>query len=333
MELREILIFIGMCIFSYLLGGISIARLITKKGKESSVNTQGSGNPGTMNMLRTQGFILGIFTLFCDALKGVIPSLFGRLYFTHMVDAHMGYTALFVFGFCAVVGHIFPIYYKFKGGKGIATTFGVFMVADPISTSILFAILFVVFYFVKIGSVVSMLFITIDAVFQLFDENIGSNPTAIVFMLAMVILDIVAHRTNILKLLDNRENPASLRDGFKKDVAKLRDKKSKKLERIEQKYQDKIEKKHAKVQKKLDKFEDGDDAQIVLDDIISEAKADKNVCECGGKKATKTEAENASNIIVAHKTPMETDTTELEGQISLSEINTQKKKPVSKKTK
>lgn len=311
MELREILIFIGMCIFSYLLGGVSVARLITKKGKESSVNTQGSGNPGTMNMLRTQGFVLGIFTLFCDALKGVIPSLFGLLYYGHMVDTQMGYTALFVFGFFAVVGHIFPIYYKFKGGKGIATTFGVFMVADPISTSILFAILFVVFYFIKIGSVVSMLFIIIDAVFQLFDEYIGSNPVAIVFMLVMVLLDIVAHRTNILKLIDNRENPASLRDGFKKDVAKLRDKKSKKLERIEQRYQEKIERKHAKVQKKLDKFESEENAQIVLDDIISEAKGkEKIICECCSEESAPKE---------------------LDGQISLSEIDTHKKKIVTKK--
>lgn len=273
MELREILIFIGMIIFSYLLGGVSIARLITKKGKTGEISGQGSGNPGTMNMLRTQGLVLGLFTLFCDALKGVIPSLFGLLYYGHMVDTQMGYTALFVFGFFAVVGHIFPVYYKFKGGKGIATTFGVFMVADPISTSILFAIMFVIFYFIKIGSVVSLLFIIIDAILQLFDEYVGFNAVAIVFMLLMVLLDIFAHRSNLVRLIDNKENKASLRDGFAKDVAKMRDKKYKKLERIEKKYQDKFEKKHAKVQKKLDKL-DGSNEDNILDDIIDKAKSD-----------------------------------------------------------
>ena len=289
MELREILIFIGMIIISYLLGGVSIARFITKKGETGEISSQGSGNPGTMNMLRTQGLTLGLFTLFCDALKGVIPSLFGWLYYSHMVDTQMGYTALFVFGFFAVVGHIFPIYYGFKGGKGIATTFGVFMVADPISTSILFAIMFVIFYFIKIGSVVSLLFIIIDAILQLFDEYVGFNAVAIVFMLLMVLLDIFAHRTNLVRLVDNKENKASLRDGFAKDVAKMRDKKNKKLERIDKKYQDKFEKKHARVQKKLDKLDD--DEENILDDIIDKAKSDGLVMDKGSDLESKDNIE------------------------------------------
>lgn len=275
MELREVLIFIAMCFLSYLLGGVSIARLITKKEKAGAINNQGSGNPGTMNMLRTHGLIMGLFTLFCDALKGVIPSLFGLLYFEKMVDTHMGYVALFVFGFCAVVGHIFPIYYKFKGGKGIATTFGVFLVADPISTIILFAIMFVILYFIKIGSVVSLLFITIDAILQYFNSDIGTNAVALIFMSLMVLLDIFAHRTNLVRLVDNKENPASLRDGLQKDIDKIKDKKSKKLEKIEKRYEGKIEKKHAKVQKKIERLEGENDKtpndiiEIIEDDSIS----------------------------------------------------------------
>lgn len=275
MELREVLIFIAMCFLSYLLGGVSIARLITKKEKAGAINNQGSGNPGTMNMLRTHGLIMGLFTLFCDALKGVIPSLFGLLYFEKMVDTHMGYIALFVFGFCAVVGHIFPIYYKFKGGKGIATTFGVFLVADPISTIILFAIMFVILYFIKIGSVVSLLFITIDAILQYFNSEIATNAVALIFMSLMVLLDIFAHRTNLVRLIDNKENPASLRDGLQKDIDKIKDKKSRKLEKIEKRYEGKIEKKHAKVQKKIERLEGENDKkpndiiEIIEDDSIS----------------------------------------------------------------
>ena len=162
MELNEIVIFIFACIIAYFIGGISIARFMTKKENKGGINNQGSGNPGTMNMLRTHGIGLGLFTLFCDALKGVIPTLFGLLYFSHFASSTTGYIAGFSFGLSAVLGHIFPIYYKFKGGKGIATTFGVFMVIDPISTIILFGILFVTLYFIKIGSVVSLLFIVID---------------------------------------------------------------------------------------------------------------------------------------------------------------------------
>ena len=276
MEVRDILIFFAMCIFSYLLGGVSIARLITKKEKEGSINSQGSGNPGTMNMLRTHGLFMGLFTLFCDALKGVIPALFSLLYFGYVADMRIAYIGIFVFGFLAVVGHIFPIYYKFKGGKGIATTFGVFMVADPLSTVILFGILFVVLYFIRIGSVVSLLFITIDAILQFFKESMEANAIALIFMCLMVLLDIYAHRANLARLMENKENPASLQDGLKKDIEKIKNTKSKKLEKIEKKYQEKIDKKHAKVQKKLEKFQnDESNSETVEDSTVEEIKKDK----------------------------------------------------------
>lgn len=274
MEVIDILIFIAMCILSYLLGGVSIARLITKKEKSGAINAQGSGNPGTMNMLRTHGLTMGLFTLFCDALKGVIPALFSYFYFGYVADMTIAYIGIFVFGFCAVVGHIFPIYYKFKGGKGIATTFGVFMVADPISTLILFGILFIVLYFIKIGSVVSLLFITIDAILQFFKESMEANVIALIFMCLMVLLDIYAHRTNLARLLDNKENPASLQDGLKKDIEKIKSTKSKKIEKIEKKYQEQIEKKHAKVQKKLEKLQEEDKTETD-EEQKTEEKEDK----------------------------------------------------------
>jgi len=116
MDTWDILILIFGSIISYLLGGISIARLITQKKRDGSIVNQGSGNPGTMNMMRTHGVFMGVFTLLCDALKGVLPALFGCLYF----DGYgfgLKYIALFLFGFCAVLGHIFPIYISLKAEK------------------------------------------------------------------------------------------------------------------------------------------------------------------------------------------------------------------------
>lgn len=260
MELREILIFIGVILLSYLLGGISIARIITKREKKD-IENQGSGNPGTMNMLRTHGMGMGLFTLFCDALKGAIPALFGYLYFGQMVSIEMGYICIYAFGLSAVLGHIYPIFNKFKGGKGIATTFGMFMVADPVCTSILFGIMFVTLYFIKIGSLVSLLFITIDAIVQLFRPVMSGNWIAIVLMCVIVLLDIYAHRENILRLIENRENPADLQEGLRKDIEKIKNKREKKLEknsiksdRIEQKYKNKIERKERRVNNKIEKI-------------------------------------------------------------------------------
>ena len=242
MEIREILIFISACFLSYLLGGVSIARLIAKK---SGNEITGSGNPGTMNMLRTKGLAMGLFTLLCDALKGVIPALFGYLYFGHFVSSQMGYIALYAFGLCAVLGHIFPIYYKFKGGKGIATTFGMFMVADPICTLILFGILF----------------ITIETIVQMFRLVMEGNWIAKIIMWLIVIIDIWCHRQNIIRLLENRENPADLQEGLKKDITKLQNKREKKIEKnaikmdkMENRYNKIIAKKETKVNSKIEKI-------------------------------------------------------------------------------
>jgi len=261
MEIQEIIIFLVACFVSYLLGGISVARFITSKEKKD-ISSQGSGNPGTMNMLRTHGILMGLFTLLCDALKGIIPALFGLLYFGNVIDITMGYIALYTFGLFAVLGHVFPVYYKFKGGKGIATTFGVFIVADPICTVILFVILFITLYFIKIGSLVSLLFITSEAIYQMFRKTMEGNWIAIVIMCLIIILDIWCHRQNILRLIENRENPADLQEGLKKDIEKIKNKREKKLERnsiksdkIEQRYDKKILKKQNRVQTKIKKIE------------------------------------------------------------------------------
>lgn len=244
MEIIDIVIFIAACVLSYLLGGISIARIITSKNNKD-ISCEGSGNPGTMNMLRTHGMAMGLFTLFCDALKGVIPALFGLLYFGEFYGLEFSYIALYSFGLCAVLGHIFPLFYKFKGGKGIATTFGMFMVADPICTLILFGIMFLTLYFIKIGSLVSLLFITIEAVEQMFRPKMQGNWIALLIMCIIVVIDICCHTQNIIRLIENRENPADLQEGLKKDIEKIKNKKEKKLEKNSLK-QDKIEKRYAK---------------------------------------------------------------------------------------
>lgn len=274
MEHKDIFILIIGALISYFLGGISIARMITKHKKEGNIVSSGSGNPGTMNMLRTHGIGMGLLTLFFDALKGVIPALFGLLYYGHYGDS-ISYIALFLFGFMSVIGHIFPIYYRFKGGKGIATTLGVFLVADPLTTGILFAILFVTLYFIKISSVVSLLFIIINAIVQLFRSYARNNWIIISLIIVMVVIDIFAHRQNLLRLLENRENSADLHEGLIKDIEKLKEKKNKKLdknktkrEKIKAKYERKIAKRHERVNKKI--------AKINGNQKVAVASVDKN---------------------------------------------------------
>lgn len=227
----DIFVLIISCIISYLLGGISVARIITKKNNNAGITNEGSGNPGTMNMLRNHGIGMGLFTLLCDALKGVIPALFGLFYFKDYGD-HVAYTALYLFGLCAVIGHIFPIYYKFKGGKGIATTFGVFLVAAPRTSLVLFVIMVIALLLVRIGSVVSLLFITIQAVVQMFMPYASGNWPTIVLIWFMILLDIWAHRANLVRLVDDKENPADLQDSIQKDIDKIKTKRKQKKDTV-----------------------------------------------------------------------------------------------------
>lgn len=290
MEITDIIIFIGVCILSYLLGSISIARLITNK-KVDNISSVGSGNPGTMNMLRTHGMAMGLFTLFCDALKGAIPALFGLLYFGELYGVEMGYVAVYSFGLFAVIGHIFPVFYKFKGGKGIATTFGMFMVADPICTLILFGIMFVTLYFIKIGSLVSLLFITIEAVEQMFRPKMQGNWLALLIMCVVVFIDICCHKQNIIRLIENRENPADIQEGLKKDIEKIKNKKDKKLEKnslkqdkIEKKYAKKINRKQEKVSNKLKRLE-----SLHENKVLKTAKTDEEKSKLTIKSKNKIE--------------------------------------------
>lgn len=264
----DIVILVFGSVFSYLLGGISIARLITKKNKEGNIVTSGSGNPGTMNMMRTHGVFMGLFTLLCDALKGALPALFGLLYFDGFENG-LKYIALFLFGFCAVLGHIFPIYYKFKGGKGIATTIGVFAVVDPLTSGVLFLILFVTLYFIKIGSVVSLLYIIIQATVQMFRDYSYGNWVMHLIMWFMVFVDIVAHRKNLDRLVEDKENTADLQEGLEKDIQKLKEKRQLKLEKnkqkrekIKEKYERKISLKNEKVNKKIEKMSQNNESQL-----------------------------------------------------------------------
>lgn len=252
--------YVILVIVGYACGNFNFARILSKL-RQNKITDSGSGNPGTMNMLRTHGAILGAVTLIFDALKAALPALFGYLwlgngeYFSteSMIPMLAG-------GIPAVVGHIFPAVYKFKGGKGIASTFGVFMMLNPIPGVIIFVICFIVFYFVKIGSVASFMFIYSFAIYQTIMPETRASWIPLVLIWGIVALDTYAHRENIKRLLTNSERITSFKEGVQKDIKRIRDKRTEKLENFEpkeeeikDKYQRKIDKTEEKLQKKIEK--------------------------------------------------------------------------------
>ena len=127
--------FLLVALFSYLIGNVNFARIISKI-KNRDITKEGSGNPGTMNMSRTFGLKIGLLTFVLDILKGTLPTLATRLIFNNVIFLHstlkVYLMAQYIAGFFVVLGHIFPIIYRFKGGKGIACTVGVFLVTQPL---------------------------------------------------------------------------------------------------------------------------------------------------------------------------------------------------------
>src|SRR5574344_132815 len=124
---KEMVVYIVAALIAYLIGSVNFSVLISKKMAGFDVREKGSGNAGTTNMLRSVGKKAAIITLICDILKGVIAIAIVLL-FSHFVDEIDPAILVSLAGVFVVIGHTFPIFFGFKGGKGVATSLGVLLV-------------------------------------------------------------------------------------------------------------------------------------------------------------------------------------------------------------
>jgi glycerol-3-phosphate acyltransferase PlsY len=157
-------------------------------------------------MLRNFGFKWGFITLLLDMLKGALPALAGFLIYG--AGSESGRIAMYACGLGAVIGHCFPVFSKLKGGKGVATTVGVFFVACPIValSALAFGMLYGAFF--EYASVSSLCFITAVVIFEGF--FVGAGTIISIFLAAYYLIVLFTHRNNILRLLKGTENRASL---------------------------------------------------------------------------------------------------------------------------
>lgn len=197
---------------SYLFANINFAKIISKC-KKRDITKEGSGNPGTLNMLRTFGFCWAILNMVLEILKGVLPSLVGYLLY--------GDVGLYLCGLSAILGHIYPVIYKFKGGKGVACTAGMFFVANWWITLIVLVVCFTFVTLTSLGSVGTLSFVLINAIIQLCLIDPSNWICYVVIGLAVAIV-FFAHRRNIVRLFQGKENPTNIRGAFKKDMSKLK---------------------------------------------------------------------------------------------------------------
>lgn len=219
----EKILIIVLCIVAYFLGAVNFARVFAKL-KHMDITKQGSGNPGTMNVLRTIGKLWGVLTFVCDALKGLLMALVGLLVLKDIQWA-------FILGFISVVGHMFPIYTKFKGGKGVATSLGVFLVINPIISSIILAALIIMLYVFKYGFLGSIVAISVVCIyttikFCIFDKFALQGEqliVSLVFCWLFWVFVVAKHYGNFIRLFKGKENTLQLgKNNGKTDLEQIK---------------------------------------------------------------------------------------------------------------
>ncbi len=190
---------------AYLLGSINSAVMISKSFFGDDVRNHGSGNAGTTNMLRTYGVKAAIGCFAGDILKGTVSVLLARMVFERCGLQQYSDMAALIAGITAVLGHMYPIYFRFKGGKGVATSLGVVSAINPPVFGVIFVIGLVLAGFsgyVSLGSLVgASLFIPVYYFY-----NGGMPTTELIPAAVLVLLIIYNHRTNIKRLLTGTEN-------------------------------------------------------------------------------------------------------------------------------
>jgi glycerol-3-phosphate acyltransferase PlsY len=190
---------------SYVLGSIPFGYLLVRIFHGEDVRQSGSGNIGATNVSRKSP-LLGALTLVLDALKG--SAAVGLAYFLseRMVGEIMPYEAMSIAALFAVLGHVFPVWLKFRGGKGVATGLGSFIVITPKAVLIaagIFLAIVVIFRYVSLGSVIAVASLPLLA----YGMNIGVSKTWALAPLAFACLLIIArHHDNIRRLLAGTEN-------------------------------------------------------------------------------------------------------------------------------
>ena len=203
---------------SYAFGNISFARIISGK-LNSDITKLGSGNPGTTNILRNFGFKIGLINFILDILKGFVPVLLTILIFDDPILTYIS-------GLSVIIGHIYPVVYKFKGGKGIATMIGVFFATNPIVTGIVVVVAGVSWLLFKYGSMASFICVTVLTVVEGINakNNLPEGNSIVVCLLlyAIFLLTWFAHRKNIERLLVGKEGKVDLIKSVKKKYKKVK---------------------------------------------------------------------------------------------------------------
>ena len=206
-------VYVIMAIIAYLIGSINFSVIISKKMAGFDVRDKGSGNAGTTNMLRSVGKKAAAVTLICDILKGVVA--IGIAIILGNIIKNLDKALLVqIAGIFVVVGHTFPIFFQFKGGKGVATSLGVLLLSNwqiGLICLVFGLVLIALTRMVSLGSVGAAILFPVLTLF--INQNYIVSEGSGYFIYSIILAFIVAfnHRSNIKRILNGTENKLSFK--------------------------------------------------------------------------------------------------------------------------
>ena len=186
-----------ICLISYLMGSIPFGFILTKIFLKKDIREIGSGNIGATNALRTGNKVLGYSTLILDILKAIIPVLYIKFYFSEFI---------YISSLCVFLGHVFPIWLKFHGGKGVATYVGILFVIDIYLGFLFTFVWFFIFIISKFSSLSSLIGSISIPIYFLFLSQFND----ILFFSIMFVLIFFTHRENIKRLKNKEETKTKI---------------------------------------------------------------------------------------------------------------------------
>ena len=210
-------LYIVMALVAYAIGSVNFSVILSRKLAGFDVREKGSGNAGTTNMLRSVGKKAAIFTLILDILKGVIAIIIALIvskFFENQDPAILASIA----GVCVVIGHTFPIFFEFRGGKGVATSLGVLLVINwqiGLICLVFALILMALTKMVSLGSIMAAILFPVLTVFiadnYIVESSAGNRFAYIIFGIAMALIVVFNHRSNLKRILNGTENKLSFK--------------------------------------------------------------------------------------------------------------------------
>ena len=184
-------------IASYLMGSIPFGLILTKIFLKKDIRDIGSGNIGATNVLRTGNKLIGYLTLVLDITKAIIPVIYVKINFPELI---------YIASLCAFLGHVFPIWLKFKGGKGVATYVGILFSINILLGIVFISCWIIIFLLSRYSSLSSIIASSSVPIYLLINGNID----IVIFFIIMFVLIFFTHRENIKRLKNKEESKSKI---------------------------------------------------------------------------------------------------------------------------